>query len=80
MVSLREDSTLLNLARDTWTSADVVTGVGLNPFYDIHPFNTFAENNITSITPCTGMGGDEKLGRVGVGAPVGHRKQSSTIV
>jgi len=60
---LREDTATLNHARHAWTSADVVAGVALNPFYDIHPLDTFAENDITSIAPRAGIGGDEELGQ-----------------
>jgi len=61
--SLRKDSATINHARDAWASAHVIAGVTLNPFHDIHPLDTLAENDITSIAPCTGIGGDEELGR-----------------
>jgi len=39
--------------------------MALNPFHDIHPLDTLAENDVTSIAPCTGIGSDEELGRGG---------------
>jgi len=59
--SFREYSATFNHTGDTRTSADVVAGVGLNPSYDVHPLDTLAENDIPSIAPRTGVGGDEKL-------------------
>lgn len=61
MESFRKDSATINHARNAWASTDVVAGVALNPFYDIHPLDTLAENDITSVAPCTGVGGDEEL-------------------
>jgi len=78
--SLRKNSATINHARNTWASADVVAGVGLNSTYDVHPLDTLAEDDITSIAPCAGVGGDEELGRVGIGTPVGHGKQSTAVM
>ena len=58
----RKDPTTINHARNTWASADIVAGVALDPFHDVHPLDTLAENHITSIAPRTGIGGDEELG------------------
>jgi hypothetical protein len=63
MGSLGEDPATLNDARDAWASSDVVAGVALNPFYDVHPLDTFTEDDVASIAPCTGIGSDEELGQ-----------------
>ena len=63
MGSLRKDSAALNHARDAWAPSDVVAGVALDPFYDVHPLDAFAEDDVASIAPCTGIGSDEELGR-----------------
>ena len=63
MGSLRKDSATINHTRNAWASANVVAGVGLNPMHDVHSLDTFAEDNIPSVAPCTGVGGDEKLGQ-----------------
>lgn len=67
MGSLWKDSATIDHARNTWASEDVVTGVALNPPHDIHPLDTLAENNVTSIAPRTGVGGDEELSQEGRG-------------
>jgi len=61
--SLRKDSATINQARSAWASTDVVAGVALNPVHDVHPLDTLAEDDIASIAPCTGVGGDEELGQ-----------------
>ena len=63
MGSLREDSATINHARNSWASSDVVAVVALNPMHDVHPLDTFAENDIAFVAPCTGVGGDEELGQ-----------------
>ena len=62
MGSLRQDSATIDHARDAWASANVIAGVALNPFHDIHPLDTLAKDDVPSITPCAGIGSDEKLG------------------
>jgi hypothetical protein len=62
MRSLRKDSAIFNQAGDAWASADVIAGVTLNLPYDVHPLDTLAENDVSSVAPCTGVGGDEELG------------------
>lgn len=61
--SLSKDSATINHARNAWASTDVVAGEALNPVYDVHPLDTLAEDDIASIAPCTGVGGDEELGQ-----------------
>ena len=63
MGSLWQDSATIDHARDAWASADVIAGIALNPFHDIHPLDTLAKNDVAPIAPCTGIGGDEKLGQ-----------------
>jgi len=58
-----KDTATINHARNAWASADVVAGVALNPMHDVHPLDTFTEDDVTPITPCTGVGGDEELGQ-----------------
>jgi len=80
MGSLWQDSATIDHARDAWASADVIAGIALNPFHDLHPLDTLAKDDVTPIAPSAGIGSDEKLGRVGVRAPVGHREKTTTIV
>jgi hypothetical protein len=61
MGSFGKNSTTFNQAGNTWTPANIVAGVALNPLYHVHSLYTFAENDVTSVAPCTGVGGDEKL-------------------
>jgi len=63
MGSLRQDSATIDHTRDAWASADVIAGIALNPSHDIHPLDALAKNDVTPIAPCTGIGGDEKLGQ-----------------
>ena len=63
MRSLGEDSAALDHARDAWASPDVVAGVALNSFYDVHPLDTFTEDDVAPIAPCTGVSSDEELGQ-----------------
>lgn len=63
MGSLGEDSATFDYAGNAWTPAYIVTSVALDLFYDVHPLDTLAENDVTSVAPCTGMGGDEELGQ-----------------
>ena len=63
MGSLGKDSATFNHARNAWTSADVVAGIGLNLPHNVHPLDTLAKNDVTPIAPRTRMGSDEKLGQ-----------------
>jgi len=63
MRSLRQDSATIDHARDAWASTDVIAGITLNPFHDIHPLDTLAKNDVTPIAPCAGVCGDEELGQ-----------------
>ena len=74
MGSLWQDSATIDHARDAWASADVIAGIALNPFHDIHPLDTLAKNDVSSITPCAGIGSDEKLGQ----GEMSHRSGKGT--
>ena len=74
MGSLRQDSATIDHTRDAWASADVIAGIALNPLHDIHPLDALAKNDVTSIAPRTGIGGDEKLGQ----GEMSHRSSKET--
>jgi len=78
--SFGEDTATINHARNAWASTNIVAGVALNPMHDVHSLDTLAENDIASVAPCTRVGGDEELGRVCIRTPVGHGKQSTTVM
>jgi len=61
MESLGEDTATVDDARNAWASANVVAGVALDFSDHIHPLNALAKNYVPFITPCAGIGGDEKL-------------------
>jgi hypothetical protein len=60
--SLRKDPTTIDHTRNAGASADVVAGIALNPLHDVHPLDTLAKDDVTTIAPRTGIGSDEELG------------------
>lgn len=61
MWSFGKDSTTFNHAGNARSPTNIIARVALNPSYDVHALDTLAENDVTSVAPCTGMGGDKEL-------------------
>ena len=68
---------------DGHISQRFIVGISLHSFdisHDPHPLDHLPEHHVLPVQVRAVHRGDEELGAVGVGAGVGHRQQTSTLV